>query len=112
MGRILIDLLKDTVYFPIWWYSRGLFLLLKKLKQFIIDRERGLALFIWIKNIFRPMYSQHDWAGLFISFFVRVFQIIFRSILMIFWLILAFIILLIWIIAPIFVIYQIIYQFT
>ena len=109
-GKIGLDLLRDIIYFPIWWYSRGLKQLLIKLKDFLINKEKSFALFVWIKNIFRPMYSQYNWQGMLISFFVRLVQIIFRGIIMIFWLIFSLAILLFWLFLPILVIYEIVFQ--
>ncbi|MDD5071969.1 MAG: hypothetical protein PHQ42_04530 [Patescibacteria group bacterium] len=109
-GKILIDLLRDIIYFPLWWYSRGLKQLTVRLKNFLVNKEKSLALFVWIKNIFRPMYSQYDWAGILISFFVRLFQIIFRGIFMLFWLALALFILGLWLALPVLAIYEIIFQ--
>jgi len=109
-ANIFGDILKDVLFFPLWWYSVGLLRMTIKLKNFIADREKTLALFVWIKNIFIPMYGQRDWQGILISLFIRFIQIIFRSIIMIFWLIVALALFWLWIIAPIFIIYQIIWQ--
>ena len=109
-GKILVDLIRDIIYFPLWWYSRGLKQIVIKLKNFLVNKERSLALFVWIKNIFRPMYAQYDWAGILISFFVRLFQIIVRGIFMLFWLALALLALGLWLILPVLAIYEIIFQ--
>ena len=105
-----MDLLKDIVYFPLWWYSRGLAQLVIKLKDFLLNKEKSLALLVWIKNIHKPMYGQYDWQGMLISFFMRLFQIIARGLFLLFWLVLALVIFLIWLILPIFVVYEIIFQ--
>ncbi|MFA4941193.1 MAG: hypothetical protein WC582_01165 [Patescibacteria group bacterium] len=109
-GRVALNLAKDIAYFPLWWYSEGLKQLLLKLRDFLVNKERALALFVWIKNIFRPMYSQYDWPGIIISFFVRIFQIIFRGALMIFWLVFSLVILAFWLFLPVLAIYEIIFQ--
>jgi hypothetical protein len=108
--KILAELARDIVFFPLWWYSKGLVQLLLKLKVFLKNREKSLALLVWIKNIHKPMYGQYDWQGMLISFFMRLFQIIVRGIAMLFWLAVAFIFFWIWVLLPIFVIYEIIYQ--
>ena len=97
--KFFFEIIKNIFYFPFWWYSRGVWTLIIGLKNFLILREKSLALLVWVKNIFRPMYSQHDTAGILISFFVRLFQIIFRSIVMCFWIFL-----------PILTIYEIFFQ--
>ena len=109
-GKILVDLVRDIIYFPFWWYSRGLKQVAVKLKNFLANKEKSLALFVWIKNIFRPMYAQYDWAGILISFFVRLFQIIVRGIFMIFWLALVLFVLGLWLILPVLAVYEIIFQ--
>jgi len=109
-GKIVVDLLRDIVYFPVWWYSRGWLRVFIKLKDFIINKEKSLALWVWLKNIYKPMYGQYDWVGILISFLVRIVQIIVRSIFMLGWLVIALALMLVWIILPIFVIYQIVFQ--
>jgi len=109
--QILAELVWDVLYFPIWWYGRGLVNLIMSIIKFLADKQKALALFVWIKNIFRPMYAQYDWQGMLISFFMRLVQIIFRSIVMLFWLIFSLAIIIFWILFPVFVIYEIIFQF-
>ncbi|MDP3043491.1 MAG: hypothetical protein Q8N21_03740 [bacterium] len=108
--KILAELARDIVFFPLWWYSKGLVQLLLKLKVFLKNREKSLALLVWIKNIHKPMYGQYDWQGMLISFFMRLFQIIVRGIAMLFWLVVAFVFFWIWVLLPLFVIYEIVYQ--
>lgn len=77
---------------------------------FVMDKQRSLALFVWIKNIFVPMYGQRDIQGFLISFFVRLVQIIFRSLILILWIIIALIAFWLWIIFPVLVVYMIVAQ--
>jgi len=109
-AKILAELVRDIIYFPLWWYSRGLIQLLKGLKNFLINREKSLALLVWIKNIHRPMYGQYDWHGMLISFFMRLIQIIVRGIAMLIYLIIAMLVFCFWLILPALTIYQIIFQ--
>lgn len=108
--KLLLQALKDIFFFPVWWYSFGLFEFLKKIKNFIVNKERSLALSVWAKNIFTPMFGQNDWQGYLISFFIRIIQIIFRTIIMMFWLVVAFIFICIWLALPVLVVYQILFQ--
>lgn len=108
--KITSELFWDIVKFPLWWYSRGLLKMVLRMKSFLRDKERSLAFFVWLKNIFRPMYGQNDIAGFLISFMVRLFQIIFRGIVLLFWSLISLSVVLIWLILPIFVIYQLILQ--
>lgn len=109
-GKLILEIIKDLLFFPVWWYSYGVFDLIKKLKEFLKNKQKSLALFVWIKNIFVPMYGQYDFAGHIISFLVRLFQIIFRSVFMLFWISLALFIVLFWLFLPFLVIYEIIFQ--
>ncbi|MFA6306359.1 MAG: hypothetical protein WCV70_00880 [Patescibacteria group bacterium] len=109
--QILIELIQDILYFPAWWYSRGLLNIIMGVMNFLINKQKSLALFVWVKNIFRPMYAQYDWQGMLISFFMRLVQIIFRSIVMLLWLIFSLAVIIFWILFPVFVIYEIIFQF-
>jgi hypothetical protein len=109
--KILTELVGDIFYFPLWWYSRGLFNLAIELFNFLKNKEKSLALLVWIKNIFRPMYGQYDLAGTLISFFVRLVQIIFRSIFMLFWLICCLAVAIGWLALPALTIYEIFFQF-
>jgi len=110
--KILSELVGNIIYFPLWWYSRGLINIMLWLKEFIVNREKSLAFLVWLKNIHRPMYGQHDWQGRIISFLIRLVQIIGRGLIMIFWLIFALAVFLFWIIFPFFVLYEIYTQIT
>jgi hypothetical protein len=110
--QILTELLTDIIKFPFWWYTRGFAHWGKTLILFIKERERGIGLLVWIKNIFRPMYAQTDWQGKLISFAVRLVQIVFRGIVMLIWILIAGVLFLAWLILPFFVIYEIIFQFV
>lgn len=108
--KILWDILKSVLFFPFWWFTRGLFLIIEKEIGFLINQQKSLALMVWIKNIHKPMYGQTDWQGRFISFFMRLFQVIVRGLIMIVWIFFTFTLVGAWILLPIFVAYEIIFQ--
>ena len=108
--KILAELIREIIFFPLWWYTNGLVKMFVWAKRFLSDRLKALALLVWIKNIHRPMYGQYDWQGFLISFFIRLIQIIARSIAMLFWLIFVVSILLFWAVLPLAVVYEIIFQ--
>jgi len=110
-GKIATELFISIAFFPLWWYSRGLFLYLKRIFIFLDNRQKSLALAVWIKNIFTPMYGQEDWQGRIISVFIRLIQIFFRSLIMLFWVIVSLSFVLFWVILPPFVLFQIFFQF-
>lgn len=104
---VLVDLIGDVLYFPVWWYNEGL----KKTAKFCLnqirDMEKSLALRVWLANFFVPMYGQYDWQGRIISVFMRFIQIIYRILVIIFWSILIVLLFLIYLILPFFVLIQI-----
>ncbi len=69
---------RDIVYAPIWWYTGGAVFIYKWLVSTSASTWHSVGLAVWIKNIFTPMFQQYDWQGRIISFFMRLFQIIFR----------------------------------
>jgi len=88
----------------------GLLMIIQKNVIFIQDRQKSLSVLIWLKNIFKPMYGQTDLQGRLISFMVRVVQIIFRTIFLLFYIVVSFLVILLWIILPFLIFYEIIYQ--
>jgi hypothetical protein len=107
---LLIDELKAILYFPLWWYSAGLFNVVKGCGKFINDFQQTLGFMIWVKNLFVPMFGQRDIAGRIISFFLRLVQIIFRGVIVLIFCVLNLIFIIIWILLPIFVLYEILIQ--
>lgn len=108
---VLIDLIGDILYWPLWWYSKGtvkagLFCL-----NGIKDQEERLGVMIWIKNISTPMFGQYDIEGRLISFFVRIIQIIARIVLLFVWVIFMVALFFGWLILPAVIGYQIFNNF-
>ncbi|MBN2854453.1 hypothetical protein JXK06_02905, partial [Patescibacteria group bacterium] len=93
---IILEFLAKILYFPLWWYGVGLIKKIKSLFYFLKSKERELGLGVWAKNILVPMYGQRDFAGRAISFFIRLVQVIFRTIILLIWFICALLMLIIW----------------
>jgi len=110
-GKIIISLLLEIVYFPIWWYSVGFFRFLKNVWNFLKDQENSLGFWVWAKNIFVPMYGQSDWAGRLISFFVRLVQVVFRGFALLLWAIICLFVLIFWLILPLLLLLALFFQF-
>lgn len=108
--KIIGEIFKNILFFPIWWYSRGLFSTVEKEVSFLSGQQNSLALMVWVRNIFKPMYGQTDWQGRFISFFMRLFQIMIRGTIMVFWVFFTFTLIAAWTVLPVFVGYEIIFQ--
>jgi len=95
----------EIISCPFWWYTVGVWKMLQWFSDQITAEYRNLALGLWLKNLFVPMFGQYDRTGRIVSFFMRLVQIIFRFILLIVWLILLVIIFLFWLISPFLIVY-------
>lgn len=40
----------------------------------------ALGVLLWLRNLFVPMFGQHDWQGRLVSFLIRLVQLIARGI--------------------------------
>ena len=102
----IIDLIKHLLYWPFWGYTNGFLITLKIIGKRILIAWHSLALDVWFKNIFRPMYGQYDAGSRIISFFMRVIQILFRLAIMITITIFLSSLIVIYLILPIFTIWM------
>lgn len=109
---VLKDLLGEFIYLPVWWYTAGLKITFLRCTGSIKDLSDRMGLMVWIKNILVPLFGQYDWQGRIISFFMRVFQIIFRSIFVGIWSVMALAFFLVWLILPVLIVSQILYHST
>jgi hypothetical protein len=109
---VIVDLIGDILYFPLWWYSRGLADTAIFCWHKIQQRQEKLGLSIWINNLFTPMFGQYDFEGRLISFLVRLIQIILRSIFLLFYVIAVASLVIVWIIIPPVIIYYILDNFS
>lgn len=100
------DLILDILYWPIWWYSGGVVRAWQRMIDTIKQGNDELALLVWMKNIFRPMFGDYSFQGRLISFFMRVIQIIGRGIFFLFWVAFAFLWFLVWLALPLFILAQ------
>lgn len=80
--------------------------------RFLSDQEKFWAWSVWVKNIFTPMYGLRDWQGVIISFFVRLFQVVFRGGIMIFWVIIILAALFLYLAFPVLAVYEIFFQLS
>ena len=110
-GKIVFQILGEVLYFPIWWYSTGFLRQVMGIWNFWRQRERTLGLSVWIKNIFVPMYGQRDIASRIISFLVRLVQIIFRGLILVFWLTILLFLLVVWLAFPLGLLLALSFQF-
>jgi hypothetical protein len=83
--KLITETIWHIAFFPIWWYTRGLTVVLKFAGGSIRNQYVNLGLGVWLTNLFVPMYGINDLMGRFISFFVRLFMIVIRGVAMIVW---------------------------
>lgn len=75
-----VDLIGSVLYFPIWWYTEGLFGVTRFTKERLAYRWRAYSFVVWIENFFVPMYGQYDLAGRVVSVFMRLMVLFGRGI--------------------------------
>jgi len=108
--RSFVQLISDIFIAPIWWYSGGLVRFLRWLLFFERTGVKRIGVYVWIKNIFVPMFGLHSKEDRVISFFVRLTQVIIRIFLIIIYSFAALLMLLVYLALPILVIYQLYQQ--
>lgn len=104
--RIGLDFLLHLVYFPLWWYTVGAKKVLIGCFHMIQHVNMQFAPGLWAKNLFVPMFGQHDWQGRITSFFVRFFNIIFRSLFLLLWSLIVLFFFGLWMFVPLLVMYM------
>lgn len=106
------EIVIDVVYFPLWWYTKGV----KKAGLFFvneaIDWSNRLSLRILFKNLLKPMYGDYSRSGRVISLIMRIIVFGFKLILMVIWLIILLALSLVWVVLPLFIIYMIYLNLT
>ncbi|MBI1908195.1 hypothetical protein HYS28_02130 [Candidatus Uhrbacteria bacterium] len=96
VGGILYEVVVDALRFPAWWYTSGIVHTARSLVDVWRGYARMLAITVWMKNLFVPMYGQYNIQGRIISVFMRGVQIVFRGIALV---------VLAWVLVVLFVVY-------
>lgn len=81
--HLAVDVFGAFLYFPLWWYGAGLVAAGARAGRFVAWNAESFGVRHWIKNLFVPMYGMSDWQGRLISFFARLFAIVWYSFLLI-----------------------------
>lgn len=106
--RMIIEFALDVLYFPLWWYTDGLKRVAIGCWHLVQDGNAHFSPGLWLKNIFVPMFGQYDWQGRLMSFFMRLANVIGRSICLVIWVIVVCLFFLAWIVFPLFVTYMLV----
>jgi len=109
---LLIDLIGEILYFPIWWYTQGLKRTVLYVFNTIKDTNRNLAVGLMFKSMFKPMFGQYDREGRIISFFFRLILTFARSIVFLILVIIYLLMIIFWIFLPIVVAWMIYSNFN
>lgn len=112
LQKLLLEAILDVFYFPLWWYTGGVWYAALRAFEFLRMGNRALAPGLWIQNLFVPMFGQFDWQGRIISFLMRFIQIIFRLAALAVWLVVCLLIFAFWLAIPIIIIWGLITALT
>jgi len=108
---IVIDIIGDFIYWPIWWYTLGLKDRLQWFGGQVKGMEEALALGLWLRNFFVPMYADRSILGRGISLVTRIIILAWKLIWFLAWTALVFLAVLAWIFLPVAAVYMICIQF-
>ena len=53
--NVLGSELLNIIYFPLWWYTRGLLNWVKSCGHLVASADDSLGFSVWAKNILTPM---------------------------------------------------------
>lgn len=107
IGFIAKDIVWNAVYFPIWWYTRGIFRILVLMKHQVSSLARTLHLPTLFKYLLKPMYGYTDIISRIISFYVRIVQFIVLLLITLVVVVGLVVLLTVWLAAPVLVLYGI-----
>lgn len=68
---VFLDYLGSILWFPVWWYTKGLMLVIDNICRALNYRIKSYSFAIWLKNFFVPMYGQYDITGRLVSVLMR-----------------------------------------
>jgi len=104
---LLVDLIGELLYFPIWWYTQGLKRVVLYVFNSIKNTNRNLAVGLMFKSLFKPMFGQYDREGRIISFFFRLILTFARTIAFLILVAIYLLAIVFWILLPVAVVWGI-----
>jgi hypothetical protein len=105
LQRLFLETILDFFYFPLWWYTKGSLYAARSCFGIFKQGNANLAPGLWLANLFVPMFGQFDFQGRVISFFMRLVQIIARTVALVVWLLFCLVLFVIWLALPLIVLY-------
>lgn len=103
---LLRDVLLDALTAPIWWYTEGL---ANVFRFFVRNAAYGanvIGIGIWARALFKPMYGERSWQGRIVSFVMRLFVLVWDSVIYVILLAFLLIFVVTWILMPPLVVWQ------
>ncbi len=95
------EFVADLIYFPVWWYSRGLALITASIIRSWRRLVDHLSLRILLQTMGKPMYGDYTRSGRVISFFFRIFLVLTRLVVLVLWTVVYIALLGLWIAGPV-----------
>ena len=108
LQRLLLDLVIDVFYAPLWWYTVGIKRAFLGAGRLVAAGNRNFAPGLWLRNMFVPMFGQTDFQGRMTSIFMRFVNVVGRSIALFFWILIVIGLFALWIVFPLFIVMMII----
>lgn len=87
--HILIDVLREILFLPIWWYTLGLGQMVVWCGRSVKGAAQTTGFTLWTKNLFVPMYGETSVSGKLISFFIRFIMVLARGFATFVWMLVA-----------------------
>jgi hypothetical protein len=107
--RLCLQFALNILYFPLWWYTKGAKKAVIFCKNLVKRGNKRLVPALWLKNIFVPMFGQYDWQGKIVSFFMRLANVIGRTIALLVWILFVVLIFLFYLFLPMVIGYMFIF---
>jgi len=103
---LAVDSIVSFLYFPIWWYTKGAFRVAAHGFRSLMNAGHSFGVRIWLKNLFKPMFGQHDITSRIISFFMRLVMIVYYSAVLCFLTVFYAALFVAWLALPLFIAYE------
>lgn len=111
IGAVTAEFILSILYFPIWWYTKGLLKVIRLLMNEIKSFTHSLRLRTLFTFLLQPMFGLTDRWSKIISFFVRIVHFFILFVVTIIYSVVLIALVVVWIMLPIFIAYNILFHF-